>query len=75
MATIDSIDTPITACISRTGLSRAALARRLGVTPGAVSHWATGRHQPRTAHLVALARLGGVSLESLISVPPDAPAA
>ena len=75
MTTTDTIDDPITACIDRTGLSRAALARRLGVTPGAVSHWAAGRHQPRTAHLVALARLGGVSLESLISVPPDAPAA
>jgi transcriptional regulator with XRE-family HTH domain len=29
--------------LEKTGVSRAALAAALGVTPGAVSHWVTGR--------------------------------
>lgn len=38
-------------------LSQTQLARVLRVTPGAVNHWLTGRHNPSSSHLEALKRL------------------
>lgn len=38
------------------GVSVDELAAALDVTPGAVSHWETGRHSPKQAHQVAIAK-------------------
>lgn len=37
-------------------MSIAELAGSVGVTPGAISQWETGRHSPRQHHQLALAR-------------------
>lgn len=45
------------AWLRETGTSGAALARRLGVTPGLVSHWVQGRRAPGLADAVVLSDL------------------
>lgn len=62
------------------GLSQADLARRLGVTRGAVSHWYSGRSVPEGATLAALADAVGVAARWIASgvgdrTPAPAPAA
>ena len=47
-------------------LSQAEVARALGVTNKAVSKWETGRAKPTTGALSRLARLYGVSVETLL---------
>ena len=42
------------------GLSIRDLARAVGTTPGAVSHWETGRFVPRRDRQIAIARAIGV---------------
>lgn len=48
------------------GISQAELARRLGVTPGAVGHWCSGRSHPSLALAVTLADItsGSVPVRS-----------
>lgn len=57
------------------GLSNADLARRLGITRGAVSNYFTGRRSPNHADLVAIADALGVTTDYLLtgSAAPDFP--
>ena len=50
----------------RLGLTQDALAERMGVTAQAVSKWENGVADPSTANLLALAKLYGVSAETLL---------
>ena len=47
------------------GLSQEALAEQLQVSRQAVSKWERGTSVPSTSHLIALAKLYGVSSEEL----------
>lgn len=47
------------------GISREAMAKACGVTPGTVSHWETGRVLLNAAQLATWARLCGVDLDLL----------
>lgn len=63
------------------GLTQAALARELGVTPSAVSGWELGKYQPGAALVPRMADLFGISDQQLravlgsASAPASAPAA
>ena len=43
------------------------VAKRLGVKPGAVSKWETGRTMPRVDKLPAIAKLYGCTVEELLA--------
>lgn len=50
------------------------LARRLGLTRGAIAQWeAGGSSRPRTAHLEAAVRALGLSMERFYGEVPTAP--
>ena len=55
---------------SRAGLSARQLARELGVTPGGVFSWRTGRARPFPGHLKKLADRLGCSTRFLAPLPP-----
>ena len=55
----------IRAARQHSGLSQRALAHALGVTPGAVGHWETGRTTPSARHLLELAGRIGLDLAGL----------
>jgi transcriptional regulator with XRE-family HTH domain len=57
----------------RAGMSRAALARKVGVTPGAIGHWEAGIRIPNPALLYKLAEVLGASLEELKAPDDDEP--
>ena len=61
----------IAECMNKIGLTQSELARKFGVTPAAVSHWATGRNKPRVAHIAEMARMADVPIESLLGLPAD----
>lgn len=46
-------------------------AELVGVTPGAISHWETGRFTPRTRHQVAIARALKVTPSTIFSVDAE----
>lgn len=48
------------------GLSQRAVARDLGVTPGAVAKWELGYTQPTMDNILALASLLGCSTDALL---------
>ena len=48
------------------GLSQRAVARELGVTPGAVAKWELGYTQPTMDNILALASLLGCSTDALL---------
>jgi transcriptional regulator with XRE-family HTH domain len=50
------------------GLKKDDLAPVLGVTPGAVSHWFTGRNKMKTDKLLILCKFLGVDLDYLMGV-------
>jgi transcriptional regulator with XRE-family HTH domain len=52
------------------GLTQAQLAKKLGVSPGAVGQWEIERGVPATERLGALADFLGVSLDWLLGQPP-----
>lgn len=54
------------------GISQEDLARKLGVSRQAVSKWECGESVPGTDNLIALARLYGVELGSLVGIDDDA---
>ncbi len=53
------------------GLSQEELAERLGISRQAVSKWERAEASPDTDNLLALAKLYGVSLDSLLGHVPD----
>ena len=55
----------------REGLSRADIARRIGVDVTAVAGWEAGKYWPRQRHRASLARLLGTGLEALFSNQKD----
>lgn len=64
----------------RLGWSQRRLARELGVSSQAVLYWESGAKSPTVAHLRALARIFGVSMDDVIlgvdhpaAAPPPAP--
>lgn len=52
------------------GISRATLARKLGVSIGTIQAWETGRSQPGITKLVRVAKLLRVPLSSLMADSP-----
>ena len=59
------------------GMSQGELAKRLGVTQGAVSQWEKGYSNPRLPMLMKMATVLGVTLDSLTGggdAVPDNPA-
>ena len=48
------------------GMSQEELAEKLGVSRQAVSKWESGRSDPSTTNLIALAKLFGVEPEELL---------
>ena len=50
----------------RCQMSQEFVAEALGVSRQAVSKWETGKSDPSTANLIALARLYGISAEELL---------
>lgn len=51
-------------------LSQAQLAKRVGVTEGAISQWLNGHSRPSLDNLVALSQQTGMPVESLIEDLP-----
>lgn len=54
----------------KAGLSQEKLAEKLGVSRQAVSKWETGQSTPDVDKLMALSRLYGVSVDSLLGLAP-----
>jgi DNA-binding XRE family transcriptional regulator len=52
------------------GLSKTALAHRLGVTPTSICYWEQGRSRPRPALLSAVAEILGLSPADLLGEAP-----
>ncbi len=62
-------------CRELAGLTSSELARRVGVTPTAVSRWESGLDVPSAARLPKLAKTMGCSIDQLFGLaPPPAPA-
>ena len=53
------------------GLSQAALAKRLHISPSAIGMYEQGRREPSVDILIALSQEFGVSLDYLLSGQPD----
>lgn len=53
------------------GMTQEQLAKRMGVTPQAVSKWENDLNYPDVATLPALAALLGTSVDALLTVPDD----
>ena len=54
----------------KAGLSQEKLAEKLGVSRQAVSKWETGQSTPDVDKLMALSRLYGVPVDSLLGLAP-----
>jgi transcriptional regulator with XRE-family HTH domain len=52
------------------GLSQAQLAASLGVTPGSVYMWETGRRRPSEVPLRALAEVFGIGTDEIALIEP-----
>ena len=48
------------------GLSRHDLAKKLGVSYAAVTHWENGLAKPSASHLIALAKIFGCTVDELL---------
>lgn len=55
-------------CRERAGLSQKAAAISLGVKAPSMSDWENGKSQPSIEHLIAMAKLYGVSVDFLLGV-------
>lgn len=53
--------------LDRAGLSRAELARRAEVTEASISRYLAGKTEPRSAELLRMARVLGVTMEWLLT--------
>ena len=60
-----SVAARIAAAMKSAGLSRAELARRVGVSPAAASQWCLGTSTPTVDNLTKIAAALGVSLDEL----------
>jgi transcriptional regulator with XRE-family HTH domain len=56
----------------REGLTQAQVAKKLGVSRGAIGQWETDRGAPATGRLGTLAEYLGISLDWLLAGPPQA---
>lgn len=66
---VTTLETPVTLAELRKrhgGMSQRELARRLGVTPGAVALWETGSRVPRLPMVRKIAKLFGLKSSDLI---------
>lgn len=59
--------------VAESGLSRAELAERLGVTPATVKSWVTGRRSPTVRRLLDLTAVLGLDVGRLFEPPTDLP--
>lgn len=50
----------------KAGLNQVDAAKALGVTQGAISMWENGRTKPRSAQIVEIAKLYGVTVDELL---------
>jgi transcriptional regulator with XRE-family HTH domain len=55
---------------SRDGLTQAALAKKIGISPSAVAQWELGQTVPTTDNLAKIAKALGVSLAAFWGDPP-----
>lgn len=66
----DSIRNDVSSVIARRleslGKSQAELAEAVGVSPGTISHWISGRRFPRDQHYDAICRFLGITREELV---------
>jgi len=63
---MDTRSNPIRAARERSGLSQLALAEKVGVTKGCISHWETGRSRPDPDRAIALVNvLRGLKLDHI----------
>ena len=53
-------------CRTRCGMTQEYVAESLGISRQAVSKWENGTSEPSTSNLIALARLYGISVETLL---------
>ena len=58
---------------AKSGLSQGQLAKEVGVSPGNVSDWETGKTKPGYSALASLARFFGVSADYLLELTPENP--
>lgn len=56
--------------LSRDGLTKAELARQVGVSPEAVSQWESGATTPTTANLAKIVGAIGVTMQVFWGEPP-----
>lgn len=49
-------------------VKRKALAERLGVNVRTVEHWLNGRNRPSMQHVIAMAKLFDMSIESMYAI-------
>ena len=52
--------------LRKAGMSQSELARRIGVTRGAVNHWVTGRAEISMEHLLKIAKVLGMSTSEIL---------
>lgn len=55
----------------KAGLNQVDAAKALGVTQGAISMWENGRTKPRSAQIVEIAKLYGVTVDELLREEDD----
>lgn len=55
----------------KAGLNQVDAAKALGVTQGAISMWENGRTKPRSAQIVEIAKLYGVTVDELLREDED----
>lgn len=55
---------------AKSGFSQAQLAKEVGVSPGNISDWETGKSKPGYSALAALTRVFGVSADYLLGLSP-----
>lgn len=55
----------------KAGLSQTEVAKALGVNQASVSHWESGKTQPRSAQLPKIAKLYGVTVDELLREEDD----
>jgi len=72
---METINDRITASRQAQKISKAELARRIGITHASVSKWESGLNQPKGRYLNDLAAALGVSVDWLLTGNDEAPAA
>lgn len=60
--------------VAESGLTRAELADRVGVTPATVKSWVTGRRSPTVKRLIDLTNALDLDVSRLFEQPTDMPA-